>query len=169
MPKNSNHSTAPLRLSGPNYAYNLPFRRKNKRKNKKYIKKLCVPLIYRSDINRHIGHKPIRIINMASFTIHRPNMWNISFLLKKKKKKKKVQFHFYTFVHDFHFFYFFILTLSPPTVRMLKAFQAQCPMSNICSKCTLTHTHTFIHSLIHSGVAAVALNENYRCILALHR
>lgn len=125
---------------------------KKKRKNKKYIKKLCVPLIYRSDTNRHIGHKPIRIINMASFTIHRPNMWDTSFFLKKrnKKKKKVVQFHFYTFVHDFHFYFFLFLTLSPPTVRMLKAFQVQCPMSNICSKCTLTHTLTrlFIHSFI---------------------
>lgn len=83
-----------------------------KRKNKKYIKKLCVPLIYRSDTNRHIGHKPIRIINMASFTIHRPNMWDTSFPLKKKEKKK-VQFHFYTFVHDFHFFIFYFNALTP--------------------------------------------------------
>lgn len=47
-------------------------------------------------------------------------------------------------------FLFFILTLSPPTVRMLKAFQAQCPMSNICSKCTLTHTHSHVYSFTHS-------------------
>lgn len=44
----------------------VEFRVKKTNKNKNiYIKKICAPLIYRFDINRLIGHKPNRIINMA--------------------------------------------------------------------------------------------------------
>lgn len=51
---------------------------------------------------------------------------------------------------------------SPPTVRMLKAFWAQCPKSTNCSKCTFTHTHRNIHTYTHPGVAAVASDTKER-------